>query len=173
MNSPYWSLEQLTEKLHEQFNRKFEGRTIPSESVTEPFISRVVQSILEEFETRGSIPFVPDFRVMNQSTLNDQFNGAIPDFSKHVNLVGLGKDNPPSQPGVMNVAIDGDDARRYEKNVRNAPGSDAGSSSPQPGKSPPSSTPKEETGAGPPTDLSPEDARKRLRLIRGGKSINS
>ncbi len=175
MASSYWSLEELGRQLHRRFNQKFEGRTIPSESVTEPFIARVVQSILEDFFDQGSIPFVPSFRVLNQSSLNDHFDGTVPDFSKHVNLIGLASDTPPSQPGIMNVAIDGEDARRYQKEAEQRSGVSTDREDPAPESVDSDSVPapSDRPAPEPPEDLSPEDARQRLRLIRGGKASDS
>lgn len=166
MSKPYWSLDEMAQHLHREFNKKFDGRTIPSESVSEDFITRVVRSILEEFHDRGHLPFIPEFQVMNQSSLNDHFEGNVPDFSKHVNLIGLSEDGPPTEPGIMNIAIDGEDARQLEQQANETPDTQS-SASP---KDQPSHEEPDQPAPEPPEDMDPEDARQNLRVIKGGKA---
>jgi hypothetical protein len=111
------SLEELGKEIHDEVNKRFQDRVMPTESVSENFIHQIVLSIMEDLEEEGRIPFIPQFKVLNKTSMEERFSDNIPDFSKHINLVGLGKDTDYDQYGVMNVAFDGDHTERYQEEV--------------------------------------------------------
>lgn len=112
------NLDQLGQHIHSEVKKKFRNRSMPTEKVSENFMYQTVRAIMKNLQKQGEIPFIPEFQILNKTSMEDRFNENIPDFSRHINLIGLGKDTEYDEYGVMNIAINGEDAQTFEDQVQ-------------------------------------------------------
>jgi len=164
-NNQYLTLDQLGETIHEKVNDRFQDRAMPTESVSENFIHQIVRSILKELQNDGKIPFIPDFKILNKTSMEERFADNIPDFSKHINLVGLDKERPYDEFGVMNIAFDGDDTERYQDAVDKE--EEAAAEEDTEESSPPAGNDSDQANDSSDSDV---DIPDYLTVIEGGKS---
>lgn len=166
--SGFLSLEELGECIHQRVNQKFRDREIPREQISENFVRQIVQTILEELHESGQIPIIPSFKVLNRTSLEERFSGNIPDFSKHINLIGLDKDNPPDRVGIMNVAIEGKSAEEYQSRMQGQPRASSSDGETASGSPAADSSVSDDPPDEPPEQ--PDERRKHFRVIEGGKT---
>jgi len=126
---------------------------------------QTVRAIMKKLHKQGKIPFIPEFQVLNKTSMEDRFNENIPDFSRHINLIGLGKETEYDEFGVMNIAIDGEDAQAFEDEVQVEPTDEPETSV--------ETDPEEQTDQSESSESSPSDNKQipdYLTVIEGGKS---
>lgn len=167
------SLDRLGQVIHEEVNKRFQDRAMPTESVSENFIHQIVRSILKDLEKEGEIPFTPSFKVLNKTSMEERFADNIPDFSKHINLVGLDKERPYDEFGVMNVAFDGDDAERYQDMVEESQATEPAQDTPEESDDTDEQdgeADESEPSSGEPSSESDVEIPDYLTVIEGGKS---
>lgn len=158
-------LDQLGQHIHSEVKKKFQDRSMPTEKVSENFMYQTIRAIMKKLHKQGKIPFIPEFQVLNKTSMEDRFDENIPDFSRHINLIGLGKDTEYDEFGVMNIAIDGEDAQKFEDEAPSARDDE-----PEQPDEPQQKQENDQSKDPEPSSSDEKDIPDYLTVIEGGKS---